>query len=49
VRLGVRGRAQQAAGFIADGTITGYRCGRAIRVRLDDLEAAFRKIPSARW
>jgi len=34
---------------IADGTITGYRCGRAIRVRLDDPEAAFRKIPSARW
>jgi excisionase family DNA binding protein len=34
---------------IADGTITGYRCGRSIRVRLEDLEAAFRKIPSAPW
>lgn len=35
---------------IADGTIPAYRCGRrAIRIRLDDLEAALRRIPSARW
>ena len=35
---------------ISDGTIPAYQCGRrAIRVRLDDLEAALRRIPSARW
>ncbi len=34
---------------IADGTIPAYQCGRRpIRVRLDDLEAALRRIPSAR-
>ena len=35
---------------IADGTIPAYQCGlRPIRIRLDDLEAALRRIPSARW
>ncbi len=35
---------------IADGTIPAYQCGRRpIRIRLDDLEAARRRIPSARW
>lgn len=35
---------------IADGTIPAYQCGRRpIRIRLDDLEAALRPIPSARW
>lgn len=35
---------------IADGTIPAYQCGRRpIRTRLDDLEAALRRIPSARW
>jgi excisionase family DNA binding protein len=35
---------------IADGTIPAYQCGRrAIRIRLDDLEAALRRIPSGRW
>lgn len=35
---------------IADGTIPAYQCGRSpIRIRLDDLEAALRRIPSARW
>lgn len=35
---------------IADVTIPAYQCGkRAIRIRLDDLEAALRRIPSARW
>ena len=34
---------------IADGTIPAYQCGhRPIRVRLDDLEAALHRIPSAR-
>ena len=34
---------------ISDGTIPAYHCGRrAIRVRLDELEAALRPIPSAR-
>ncbi len=33
---------------IADGTIPAYRCGRrVIRVRIDDLELAFHRIPSA--
>ena len=32
---------------IADGTIPAYQCGRRpIRIRLDDLEAALRRIPS---
>ncbi len=35
---------------IADGTIPAYQCGRRpIRIRLDELEAALRRIPSARW
>jgi excisionase family DNA binding protein len=34
---------------ISDGTIPAYRCRRGpIRIRLDDLEAALRRIPSAR-
>ncbi len=35
---------------IADGTIPAYKCGRRrIGIRLDELEAALRRIPSARW
>ena len=35
---------------IADGTIPANKCGRRpIRIRLDDLEAALRRIPSTRW
>ena len=35
--------------WIAAGTIPAYRCGkRAIRIKLEDLEAAPRKIPAAR-
>lgn len=35
---------------IADGTLPAYRCGsRVIRVRMEDLDKAFRRIPSARW
>lgn len=35
--------------WIAAGTLPAYRCGkRAIRIKLDDLEAAPRQIPSAR-
>lgn len=35
---------------ISDGTIPAYQCGRrAIRIRLDDLEAALRRLPAARW
>jgi excisionase family DNA binding protein len=35
---------------IADGTLPAYRCGRrSIRVRVEDLDLAFRRIPSARW
>ena len=35
--------------WIASGTIPAYRCGkRAIRIKLEDLEAAPRKIPAAR-
>ena len=35
---------------IADGTIPAYQCGRRpIRIRLDELEDALRRIPSARW
>jgi len=34
---------------IADGTIPAYQCGkRPIRIRLDELEAALQRIPSAR-
>ena len=36
--------------WIASGTLPAYRCGkRAIRIKLDDLEAAPIKIPVARW
>jgi len=36
--------------WIAAGTLPAYRCGsRAIRIKLDDLEAAPRRIPSAQW
>lgn len=32
---------------ISDGSIPAYRCGRRnIRIRLDELEAAFRRLPS---
>ncbi len=35
---------------ISDGTIPAYQCGRRpIRIRLDELVAALRRIPSARW
>lgn len=35
---------------ISDGTIPAYQCGRRpIRIRLEDLEAALRGIPAARW
>lgn len=35
---------------IADGTIPAYQCGtRPIRIRLDELEAALRRIPTAGW
>lgn len=35
---------------ISDGTIPAYQCGRrAIRIRLDELEAALRRLPTARW
>lgn len=35
--------------WIASGTLPAYRCGkRAIRIKVDDLEAAPRKIPVAR-
>ena len=35
---------------ISDGTIPAYQCGtRPIRIRLDDLQAALRPIPSALW
>lgn len=35
--------------WIASGTLPAYRCGRrAIRIKLDDLEAAPHRIPSAR-
>ncbi|PWN02842.1 DNA-binding protein [Nocardioides silvaticus] len=34
---------------ISDGTIPAYQCGRRpIRIRLDELQAALRPIPSAR-
>ncbi|THJ07819.1 helix-turn-helix domain-containing protein [Nocardioides sp.] len=35
---------------ISDGTIPAYQCGRrSIRIRVDELEAALRRVPSARW
>lgn len=35
---------------ISDGTIPAYQCGRrVIRIRLDELEAALRPLPAARW
>lgn len=35
---------------ISDGTIPAYKLGkRPIRIRVEDLEAALRRIPSARW
>ena len=35
---------------ISDGTIPAYRFGpRQIRIKLEDLEAMARRIPSARW
>ncbi len=35
---------------IADGTLPAYRCGRrVIRVRVEDLDLVFHRIPSARW
>ena len=35
--------------WIAAGTLPAYRCGkRAIRIKLDDLEATPRQIPAAR-
>jgi hypothetical protein len=40
----------EQAAEVSDGTIPAYQCGRRpIRIRLDDLEAALRRIPSARW
>lgn len=34
---------------ISDGTIPAYQCGRrSIRLRLDELESALRRIPSGR-
>ena len=34
---------------ISDGTIPAYQCGRrSIRLKLDELESALRRIPSAR-
>ena len=36
--------------WIAAGTIPAYRCGkRAIRIKVEDLEAVPRRSPSARW
>lgn len=36
--------------MIAEGTIRGYRLGtKSIRVRLDDLDEAGRRVPSATW
>ena len=35
---------------ISDGTIPAYQCGRRnIRIRLEDLEAAFQRLPAAHW
>ena len=36
--------------WIAAGALPAYHCGtRAIRIKLEDLEATPRLIPSARW
>lgn len=36
--------------MIADGTIPGYRLGaKSLRVKLDDLDSAGRRVPSASW
>ncbi|WP_110180859.1 helix-turn-helix domain-containing protein [Nocardioides solisilvae] len=36
--------------WIAAGSLPAYRCGkRAIRIKLEDLEATPRQIPSSRW
>jgi excisionase family DNA binding protein len=36
--------------WIAADTLPAYRCGkRAIRIRIEDLEAVPRQIPSTRW
>lgn len=43
------GLGQDIQRWIAGGTLTAYRCrNRVIRVRLEDLEAVSRQIPSAR-
>lgn len=35
---------------ISDGTIPAYLCGRRnIPIRLEDLEAAFQRLPAADW
>lgn len=35
---------------ISDGTIPAYHCGRRpIRIRLEDLEGALRRIPAVDW
>jgi len=35
---------------VSDGTLPAYRFGpRHIRIRLEDLEATARRLPSARW
>ena len=55
LRIGVRHRTELGATKtirrrISDGTIPAYQCGRRpIRIRLEDLEAALRRIPSTRW
>lgn len=36
--------------MIADGTIPGYRLGaKSLRVKLDDLDTAGRRVPTAGW
>lgn len=36
--------------WIAAGILPAYRCGsRAIRVRLEDLDSAAKRVPCARW
>ncbi len=36
--------------MIADGVIAGYRLGpKCLRVKLDDLDTAGRRVPSANW
>ena len=35
---------------ISDGTIPAYRCGRRnVRIRMDELEAALRRVPTVDW